>query len=128
MQINIDNPALEKNEIAIRCHKGPEWEWFDNATQSQLVKENWRISPQSNRMGYQLQGSPLLLKEKTELISTAVMPGIIQVTPSGMPIILGADAQTIGGYPRIARVHTPDMSILGQCRPGILLRFQLLDK
>jgi len=126
--IQIKNPALELNEIPIRIHKGPEWGWFDNAAQSQLIKEKWRIGPQSNRMGYQLQGSPLLLKEKTELISTAVMPGIIQVTPSGMPIILGADAQTIGGYPRIARVHTPDLSIIGQCRPGVFLQFQLFDQ
>lgn len=126
--IQINNPALEHNEIAIRIHQGPEWKWFNNDMHSTLLKEVWRIGPQSNRMGYQLQGSSLLIKEKRELISTAVMPGIIQITSAGMPIVLGADAQTIGGYPRIAWVHTPDLSIIGQCRPGVFLRFQLFDK
>jgi antagonist of KipI len=76
-------------------------------------------------MGYSLSGPALEKNKKQEPISTAVTRGIVQVTPSGMPIILMADAQTIGGYPRIARIAESDLAILAQCRPGYQLNFQL---
>jgi antagonist of KipI len=76
-------------------------------------------------MGYSLIGPALEKNNTRELISTAVTRGIVQVTPSGMPIILMADAQTIGGYPRITRISESDLAILAQCRPGYQLNFQL---
>jgi antagonist of KipI len=76
-------------------------------------------------MGYSLIGPSIEKNISQELISTAVTRGIVQVTPSGMPIILMADAQTIGGYPRIARIAESDLAILAQCRPGYHLTFQL---
>lgn len=112
--------------VEINCEKGPEWELFDEASQAIFTNQIFTIAPQSNRMGYRLDGVSLLLKEKTELISTAVTRGIIQVTNEGHPIILMADAQTIGGYPRIARVCSKDISQLAQCRPGVKLKFILL--
>jgi antagonist of KipI len=74
-------------------------------------------------MGYRMEGAKLSLKEKIELISTAVTRGIVQVTNEGHPIILMADAQTIGGYPRIARIASYDLSKLAQCRPGVKVEF-----
>ncbi|MEY4629637.1 MAG: hypothetical protein RLZZ595_1963, partial [Bacteroidota bacterium] len=64
-------------------------------------------------------------KEKIELVSTAVTRGIVQVTNEGHPIILMADAQTIGGYPRIARIVYSDLSKLAQCRPGVKVKFTI---
>lgn len=125
LSVNIENPALFNQSVSLQCYPGPEWAWFDRATQERFLQQQWQIDPQSNRMGYTLKGSPLLLKEKRELISTAVMPGIIQVTPAGNPIILLADAQTIGGYPRIARLHASAFPIIGQCRPGNSIQFKL---
>jgi antagonist of KipI len=74
-------------------------------------------------MGYRLEGEKLLMKEKHEMVSTSVASGIIQVTHDGAPIILMADAQTTGGYPRIARVCSADMSKIAQKRPGEKIKF-----
>ena len=103
---------------------GPEWDAFDEESQHQLFNKTFTIASQSNRMGYRLEGPILLLKEKTEMVSTAVTRGIIQVTNQGSPIILMADAQTIGGYPRIGRVCSNDISLLAQCRPGQKIMFK----
>ncbi len=109
--------------VEITCEGGPEWDLFDEVSQKQFFNQPFTIASQSNRMGYRLDGATLSLKEKTELISTPVTLGIIQVTNEGHPIILMADAQTIGGYPRIARVSLNDISLLAQCRPGMKLKF-----
>jgi antagonist of KipI len=109
--------------VEISCVPGPEWELFDETSQSLFTNQTFTIAAQSNRMGYRIEGATLSLKEKTELVSTAVTHGIVQVTNQGHPIILMADAQTIGGYPRIARIASADLSKLAQCRPGMKLKF-----
>jgi antagonist of KipI len=75
-------------------------------------------------MGYRLEGKKFTLERKTEMVSTAVTTGIVQVTHEGDPIILMADAQTIGGYPRIARICAADISLLAQTRPGVKIQFR----
>ena len=119
-----DLPHLQ-DLVEITCEKGPEWKLFDEVSQQEFFKQTFTIASQSNRMGYRLDGATLSLKEKVELISTPVTRGIIQVTNEGHPIILMADAQTIGGYPRIARVYSKDISLLAQCRPGMRIRFKI---
>ena len=79
-------------------------------------------------MGYRLDGNELSLIQKQEMLSSAVTRGIIQVTPKGQPIILMADAQTIGGYPRIARVCSADLPKLAQCRPGDVISFNQITE
>jgi antagonist of KipI len=119
------NPLPHLQDIVeIKCEKGPEWNFFDEESQDQFFKQTFTVAPQSNRMGYRLDGVSLSLIEKTELVSTAVTRGIIQVTNEGHPIILMADAQTIGGYPRIARVCSKDISLIAQCRPGMKIKFK----
>ena len=111
------------NEVVeIGCVLGPEWELFDETSQTLFTNQIFTIGAQSNRMGYRMEGATLSLKEKTELVSTAVTRGIVQVTNQGHPIILMADAQTIGGYPRIARIRSAHLSKLAQCRPGMKMR------
>jgi antagonist of KipI len=102
---------------------GPEYDLFDEASRITFFQSNYTIGLQSNRMGYRLEGEKLLMKEKNEMVSTPVASGIIQITHDGTPIILMADAQTTGGYPRIARVCSADMSKLAQKRPGEKIRF-----
>lgn len=121
----LDNPALTRHQVTIQCYPGPEWDWFSSEAQERFTTHTWGVGNNSNRMGYSLSGPALEKNKKQELISTAVTRGIVQVTPSGMPIILMADAQTIGGYPRIARIAESDLAILAQCRPGYQLNFQL---
>lgn len=123
--ITFLNAALTSNQVTIKCYPGPEWDWFSSEAQERFTTHIWGIGNNSNRMGYSLIGPALEKNNKQELISTAVTRGIVQVTPSGMPIILMADAQTIGGYPRIARITESDLAILAQCRPGYQLNFQL---
>ena len=126
-QISISNPALISKEVWIDACKGPEWEWFDEISQESFFDSPWKIDPQSNRMGYRLKNSPLKKILEKELVSTPVTRGIIQVTPDGNPLLLMADAQTIGGYPRIARVSAADLFILAQCAPGYIVHFNCID-
>jgi antagonist of KipI len=85
---------------------------------------SFEVSPQSDRMGIRLHGAPLLRNTTAELFSTAVAPGTVQVPPDGRPIILGVDAQTIGGYPQLAHVITVDLPKVAQLRPGDRVYFQ----
>jgi allophanate hydrolase subunit 2 len=119
----VDSLPHVNDVVEIRFVPGPEWELFDQTSKSLFTNQTFFIGAQSNRMGYRMEGAMLSLKEKTELVSTAVTRGIVQVTNQGHPIILMADAQTIGGYPRIARIISADLSKLAQCRPGMKLKF-----
>jgi antagonist of KipI len=76
-------------------------------------------------MGYRLEGMLQRYHHLIEIISSGVVPGTIQLVPSGELIILLADAQTTGGYPRIANVIRKDQNKLAQMKPGDLIRFQL---
>lgn len=79
-------------------------------------------------MGLRLQGTPLVHAhaQAADIVSDAVAPGAIQVPANGMPIILMADSQTVGGYPKIAHVITADLPRLAHLKPGTPVRFQLV--
>jgi biotin-dependent carboxylase-like uncharacterized protein len=100
--------------IALRVLPGPEFELFTLSARDQLSRERWRITPQSNRMGSRLSGPELKRKRAGDMLSSGVIPGTIQVPPSGQPIILMGDAQTTGGYPRIGVVIRADLWKLAQ--------------
>lgn len=106
------------NVATVHAIKGPEFDRFNSASQENIFTCVFTISSRSNRMGYRLEGKKFALEQKIELVSTAVTAGIVQVTHEGNPIILMADAQTMGGYPRIARICAADMPLLAQMRPG----------
>lgn len=90
----------------------------------QLFGAEFRIASQSDRMGFRLDGPTLELSQPIELLSEGVAWGTVQLPPGGAPIILMADRQTTGGYPRIACVATVDLPLVAQLRPGDRLRFQ----
>jgi antagonist of KipI len=108
----------------VRAVRGPEYGQFAAASQRAFWHEPFAITPAADRMGYRLQGPVLQRATGTELLSSAVTFGTVQVPPGGQPIVLLADAQTTGGYPRLAQVITADFSALAQARPGQALRFQ----
>jgi antagonist of KipI len=112
------------NEKAIRILNGPEWDWFDEDTRAKIYRESFGVSNQSNRMGYRLSGPEFIMLGKRELISTAVCSGIIQVTHEGSLVMLMADAQTTGGYPRLAVVAAVDQPRCAQLRPGDSIQFR----
>lgn len=90
---------------------------------------DWRetsftVGRQSDRMGIRLEGPALSRRRAVELVSSPVAPGTVQVPPDGQPIILLADAQTIGGYPQLAQVATVDLPLAAQLRPGDTVRWR----
>ncbi len=102
----------------IRAVVGPEFEQFSKKAQHDFWHHAWKVSNQSNRMGFRLQGNRLDRYLKQDLFSHAVMPGVVQVPPNGQPIVLMADAQTTGGYPRIACVIQADLWKIAQTPIG----------
>ena len=78
-------------------------------------------------MGYRFQGQKLELKQPLEMLSHAIQFGSVQVPPSGQPIILMADAQTTGGYPKIANVIEADLGALAQVRLGSTIQFEAVS-
>lgn len=102
--------------------------WFDATSILSFLTSNYIIDLRSNRMGYHLAGKPLVKKVKKELLSTAVTPGTIQVTGSGDLVILMADCQTTGGYPRIAHVAAVDLPLCAQLKPGDMIQFSEISR
>jgi antagonist of KipI len=111
-------------EPALRFVRGADWTRFDEATVQRFAGEPFDVSPDSNRMGVRFDGPELKRNDHGDLISEAVAPGTVQVPPSGQPILLLGDCQTIGGYPKIAHVITVDLPIAAQLRAGDQVRFR----
>jgi len=121
------NPASVvniKNKTEIRVIRGGEFDHFTPASQKQFFEQEFKITPNSDRMGYRIEGRALKAEESFELISEAVSHGTIQVPKDGNPIILLADRQTTGGYPKIAQVITADLPLIAQLKPGEKTRFK----
>jgi antagonist of KipI len=104
--------------------RGNEFDWFDARSISVFLSTSYIIGRQSNRMGYHLEGAMIARTKNNELLSSAVMPGTIQVTGSGSMVLLMADCQTTGGYPRIAQVAAVDMPLCAQLKPGDSIFFK----
>ena len=109
----------------IRVIPGPELSCFDHASQQACWGADYKISPASDRTAYRLDGAPLFRKKsmQQDMLSHAVFPGVIQVPPSGQPIVLLNDAQTTGGYPKIGVVIAADLWKLAQLPLGAHLHF-----
>jgi antagonist of KipI len=107
----------------IRAVRGPEYAQFSPASQRAFWHELFTITPAADRMGYRLSGPALVRDSTPEMLSSAVTFGTVQVPPGGQPIVLLADAQTTGGYPRLAQVCSVDFPALAQARPGQQVQF-----
>ncbi|CAH0210449.1 MULTISPECIES: biotin-dependent carboxyltransferase family protein [unclassified Pedobacter] len=119
---------LPENRQTIRVVLANEISWFDATSIISFLTNSYTIDKRSNRMGYHLSGKPLVRKVKKELLSTAVTPGVIQVTGSGDLVILMADCQTTGGYPRIAHVAAVDLPLCAQLKPGDTIHFSEISR
>ena len=104
---------------ALRALDGPQADWFAPG----FFGRAYTVSPASDRMGVRLVGDPLD-RRPGELASEPVAPGAVQVTNDGRPVVLGADGQTIGGYPKVAHVIRVDLDAVAQLRPGDRVRFE----
>lgn len=120
----IQSTLRHELQNPIRVLLGPQAHFFSKPELERFVTARFRVSPHSNRMGVRLEGVPLRHEAHSEIPSEANTCGAIQVPPSGLPIILGADLPITGGYPKIATVIERDHWRIAQARPGDELRFE----
>jgi antagonist of KipI len=114
---------LPQGGCRLRVIPGPHDERFTAAAHRVFTSARFTVTPDSNRMGYRLAGPVLERGDTTEMLSDGTPVGSIQVPPSGLPILLMADRQTTGGYPKIATVITADLPLAGQLAPGDWIEF-----
>ena len=102
---------------------GPQSDMFTEKGMQTFLSNSYKVTSEADRMGYRLEGPTIEHKSKAEIISDALLPGSVQVPRGGKPIMIMRDAQTTGGYPKIAVVVSPDVSLLGQARPDDTVEF-----
>lgn len=116
--------AAPGGEVRLRVLIGPHEQWLTAAALEALERTRFMVTPNSNRVGYRLQGDvPLTRTAADEMISDATVIGGLQVPHDGQPILLMADRQVTGGYPIVATVITADLPVAGQLAPGDWVRF-----
>jgi antagonist of KipI len=119
-------PALTlpaREPIVIHAMEGRHYAHFDATSQRAFFEATWKVSPDSNRMGFRLAGAVLARAEAFEILSEPACLGTVQVPANGLPIALMADHQTTGGYPKIAEIAAADVPRLAQLAPGGTVRF-----
>ena len=114
---------LPQGGARLRVIEGPHAAMFDPASLEALHAARFVISPQSNRIGYRLDGTAIRHAGPSDILSDATPMGSVQVPASGQPILLMADRQTTGGYPKIATVISADLPVAGQLAPGDWIEF-----
>jgi len=112
----------------IRVVAGPQNDYFDADAWKSFLSGQFRITDKRDRMATVLDGPPLRSSGGHDIVSDGAVPGAVQVPGSGRPIILGMEAQTTGGYPKIATVATVDLPRLFQLRTGSALRFSSISR
>ena len=122
----LDPLALEP-DAPIRVVLGPQDDHFTAAGIETFLSATYRVSPEADRMGYRLTGEKIEHASGYNIVSDGIVAGSVQVPGTGEPIVMMADRQTTGGYPKIATVITPDLRVLAQRRPGAPVRFQAVD-
>ena len=109
--------------ITVGVIPAAEYDDFSAASQGTFWNSPWKVTNQSNRTGYRLDGPEIELARRSELRSHGIVPGVVQVPAGGGPIIQLAGAATMGGYPKIATIVEADLWKMGQASPGDFIRF-----
>jgi biotin-dependent carboxylase-like uncharacterized protein len=125
MQLTVD--VLEESG-PIRIMLGPQDDYFTPDSIRLFLESEFTISPQADRMGFQLTGPKLEHAKGFNIVSDGIVDGHIQVPGSGQPIVLMRDRQTAGGYPKIATVISADLPRFAQMRPGAGVRFRAVGR
>lgn len=127
IRVYVPSALSGRTRDRLRLLPGVHWEEFTADSQHDLLHTEFRISTQSDRMGYRLEGPPLTMTTPRQILSEATGYGTIQVPSGGEAIVLMADRQSTGGYPKIAQVISVDLPDLAQRRPGQSVRFASID-
>ena len=118
---------IKQSEIhQLNLYRGPEFDLFSDEAIEQFLSSTYTVNNASNRMGYRLDGLQVDTSNLPSMVSSGILPGTIQITSGGTPIILGRDAQTIGGYPRIAITSEKSLNNLAHLKPNDRVRFKLI--
>ena len=120
-------PFSYRTGEAVRVVPGPQSDYFTKEGLATFLSSDYVLTPDSNRMGAQLDGAVIAHAKGANINSDGIVTGAIQVPGNGLPIILLADHQTTGGYPKIAVVASADISRIGRMKPGERLRFQAVS-
>ncbi len=125
MHLTVDAP---EETGPIRVMLGPQDDYFSEETIRTFLEAEFAVSPQADRMGFQLTGPTLAHAKGFNIVSDGIVDGHIQVPGNGQPIVLMRDRQTAGGYPKIATIISADLARFGQLRPGSPLRFRAVQR
>ena len=121
-------PDYSGDEREIRVVLGPNLKHFTGEGVETFLSEAYTVTPESDRMGYRLDGPAIEHSEAgADIITEPLLPGTLQVPANGRPIVMMRDAQTTGGYAEIATVVSTDLHLLAQSRPGTKVRFKAVD-
>lgn len=107
---------FETDRVTILAMPGPEWDALNDETRTVIASTTFTLLADSNRMGYRL--SPNVPEIAKSIISSGVVPGVLQITPEGLPILIMQDGPTTGGYVRAITVLSSELPKLGQLKPG----------
>jgi allophanate hydrolase subunit 2 len=112
--------------VTLRVVAGYQESEFSAGALGMFYGSTFQVSPRSDRMGYRLEGNAVAAPAG-ERLSEGIAYGAVQVPPDGQPIVLLNDRQTIGGYPKLGTVLSPDCWKLAQCVPGATVRFEVIS-
>ncbi len=124
---NMINVKEYPHNIRVRAIKGPQDDYYTEAGLNTFFNTQYTVSVDSDRMGIRLQGESIESKNGMDIVSDGITFGSVQITSSGLPIILMADHQTTGGYAKIATVVKDDLQYLAQARPGDTVSFECVS-
>jgi biotin-dependent carboxylase-like uncharacterized protein len=111
------------HDLLVQVIQGPQAGTFTDEGAETLLSGSYKVTSDADRMGYRLEGPPIEHKDKADIVSDALLPGAVQVPGNKQPIIIMKDAQTTGGYPKVAVVATFDLDVLGQAKPTDRVQF-----
>lgn len=111
-------PLSYEGSVRVRVVEGPQADWFSQEERDRFFAETYTVAAESDRMGMRLKGRPVESLHGVDIVSDGIAFGSIQITKSGMPIVMMADHQTTGGYAKIGTVCSFDLPKLAQLRPG----------
>jgi biotin-dependent carboxylase-like uncharacterized protein len=127
-ELELATPLEADFDAPIRAVLGPQDDHFTDLAIEAFLAGTYTVSAQADRMGFRLEGPVLAHTRGYNIVSDGIVSGSIQVPGSGQPIVLMRDYQTIGGYPKIATVISPDISRLGRRSPGAKVRFAKVSR
>jgi antagonist of KipI len=119
-------PSYE-SALTVRVILGPQLACFTGKGIATFLQNGYSITSQANRMGYRLEGQPIQIKGRADILTDGIPAGAVQVQSEGQPLLLLAERQTTGGYAKIACVIGADLWRLGQAKPGDSIHFQAVS-